>query len=515
MKRARQGQRKLFMAVLGTETNSYSPMPTGIDLFNHSTLMRRGGTFISGTDRHLFYLPLNIWRSRAEAQGWDVVEGIATLAMPAGETTAKAFAELKDEILTDLREAMPVDLVLLNLHGAMVADGSPDAEGELLAAVRAIVGPSVPLLAELDLHGHLTEQKLTQADVLIFYKEYPHTDVEDRAHELFDLAERMLDSGLKPTMARYDCKMLGLYPTTREPLKSFVSRMKEDYEKRPGVLSVSLVHGFPWSDSPDVGTFTLAVTESDEALASRVAIEMGEWVWAHRDELNPPFVAPDAAIDAIVNAPPVNSTTGPLVLADTGDNSGGGAANDSTFLLHALLARGLPACGSVAISPLWDPSTVSLAFDAGLGGSFDVRIGGKLGPASGPPLDTRVTVMGLRREAKQPFGPATVGLGDVAWLRIGDDAKDDDASLDIVCSTTRMQATHPDCFAQAGLDPMARRVLIVKSAQHFQGGFGSMAREIMWVASQGSTSVDFVALCKKHKRVTRALWPHVANPHDA
>ena len=91
MKRARQGQRKLFMAVLGTETNSYSPMPTGIDLFNHSTLMRRGGTFISGTDRHLFYLPLNIWRSRAEAQGWDVVEGIATLAMPAGETTAKAF----------------------------------------------------------------------------------------------------------------------------------------------------------------------------------------------------------------------------------------------------------------------------------------------------------------------------------------------------------------------------------------------------------------------------------------
>jgi microcystin degradation protein MlrC len=535
MKRVRGAPRKIFTALCGTETNSYSPIPTSIDLFSSSLMVHGGAPWSSTEQSHLFALPLGVWRRRAEAVGWEVVEGMAAFACPAGETTAQAFAELRDEILNDLRRALPVDAVLLNLHGAMVAEGAPDAEGQLLREVRSMVGPDVPLLAELDLHGHLTESKLAAADVLIFYKEYPHTcvrvltprhlgpyprlpprairrDVEDRAHELFNIAERMVDNGLVPTMARHDCRMLGLYPTTREPLRSFVARMKDDYEKRPGVLSVSLVHGFPWSDSPEVGTFALAVTEADEALASRIALEMGDWVWANRKEILLPSVAPDVAIEAIVCAPPAGEL-GPLVLADTADNAGGGAASDSTFLLHSLLER-LPESGSVAVSPLWDPSTVDLAFAAGLGATFDVRIGGKLGPASGPPLDARVTVKGLRRNAQQPFGSAIDDLGDVAWLRIGD-ADDDAAALDVICNSKRTQAFHPDCFAQAGLDPNRRRALIVKSAQHFNAGFGTMAREVMWVATPGSVSVDFAAIYRQHKRVSRTMWPDTANPHSA
>ena len=120
---------------------------------------------------------------------------------------------------------MPVDAVMLNSHGAMVAEGYPDAEGDLLGRVRQIIGADIPLLAELDLHGHQTQAKLDAADVLIYFKEYPHVDSQARAHEVFDIAQRMVEDGLRPCMAMHNCRMLGIYPTTREPLQGFVSHI--------------------------------------------------------------------------------------------------------------------------------------------------------------------------------------------------------------------------------------------------------------------------------------------------
>lgn len=492
--------RKLFTACLGTETNSFSPIPTGLDLFGRTMLVRNGE---HGEHPGLFALPLIEWKRLALARGWTVAEGLAAFATPAGTTTKPAYESLRDEILNDLDRAMPVDAVLLNLHGAMIADGYLDAEGDLLRCVRDRIGPDVPLLAELDLHGHQTQCKLDAADVLVYYKEYPHVDSVARAREVFEIAARMLEDGLRPTMAMHDCRMLGIYPTTREPMISFVERMQA-LEQEPGILSVSLAHGFPWGDTPEVGTRVVVVTDDDAALAEQTASTLGQWVWEHRDALLAPFVTPAAAIAETLQAPPGNA---PFVLADTADNTGIGAAGDSTFLLQALIDRGV---GGYAISPLWDPGAVELAFEAGPGSRLPMRIGGKLGPASGAPVDTTVTVMGLKRDGKQRFGDASAPLGDMAWLRIGD-AEDDDNAIDVVCNSHRVQAFHPDCFAEVGLDPLKVKNLVVKSTQHFHAGFGPIARDVLYVAAEGTGSMDYANL--PHEHVDAPLWPKVPDPH--
>ena len=503
--------RRIFTACLGTETNSFSPIPTGLGLFEQ-TMMVRNGEF--GKQVNLFGLPLIAWRERAAAVGWEVVQGLAAFATPAGDTTRSTYEALRDEILAGLEQAMPVDAVLLNLHGAMVAEGYPDAEGDLLSRVRQIIGADIPLLAELDLHGHQTQVKLDAADVLIYFKEYPHVDSEARAHELFDIAQRMVEDDLRPCMAMHNCRMLGIYPTTREPLQGFVTHMKA-VEQQSGILSVSLVHGFPWSNTPEIGTRVVVVTESDQALAEKTASELGHWVWQHREQIVAPFCSLEQALDTVVSA---TSDTKPFVLADMADNTGLGAAGDSTFVIAHLMERGI---GGVAVAPLWDPVAVTIAFDAGIGARLNMRIGGKLGVSSGDPLDLRVTVMGLARDALQPVGGGSAKLGDVAWLRIGD-ARVDDArdgstidnsnAIDIIINTERVQAFDPACFSVAGLDPMIPRALVVKSTQHFYAGFAPIAREVLYVATPGCGSMTFADI--EHPLVTADLWPRLDDPHN-
>lgn len=490
--------RRLFTACLGTETNSFSPIPTGLSVYQQTMLVRGGQ---HGERPNLFAVPLMRWKQQAQALGWTVVEGLAAFAAPAGDTTRSTHAALRDEILADLQRALPVDAVMLNLHGAMIAEGDPDAEGDLLARVRTLVGPAVPIAAELDLHCHLTRQKVASADILVIYKHYPHVDVAERADEVFSLLRRMLDGEIRPVMAVYDCAMLGIYPTTAQPLASLVERMTA-LEAEPGVLSVSLAHGFPWGDTPEVGTRVLVVTDGDAALAARHATALGEAIWAARDAIVPPFFSIDAAIDRVLAHAPDGR---PFVLADTADNPGIGAAGDSTFLLRRLIERGV---GGFALSPLWDPVATALAFDAGVGARLAMRIGGKLGPASGAALDLQVEVKALTADGWQPFGGAMAPLGRLAWLRAG--GTGDDAAVDIVVNDHRIQSFHPDCFRAAGIDPLRPRALVAKSTQHFHAGFAPIAREVLYVSAPGAGSMDMAAL--PHRQVQRALWPRVADP---
>jgi microcystin degradation protein MlrC len=490
--------RRIFTACLGTETNSFSPIPTGLSVFEGAMLVRGGD---HGERPSLFAVPLILWRERARALGWTVIEGLAAFATPAGDTTRAVHEALRDEILDDLRAAMPVDAVMLNLHGAMIADGYPDAEGDLLARVRELVGPDVPIAAELDLHCHLTELKVASADILVIFKEYPHVDVAERAAEVFDLLQARLEGRIRPVMALHECGMLGIYPTTAEPMVSIVAGMRAA-ERQSGVLSVSLAHGFPWGDTPEVGTRTLVVADGDLALARLHAAALADEVWTARERIVPPFYSIDAAIDRVLDAGPGDR---PFVLADTADNPGIGAAGDSTFLLRRLIERKV---WGAALSPLWDPIATQLAFDAGVGATLDLRLGGKLGRGSGDPLDLRVMVNGLTPEGWQPFGGAMAPLGRMAWLRIG--GPDDARAIDVVVNDYRIQTFHPDCFAEAGIDPLTPRLLVAKSTQHFHAGFAPIAREILYVSAPGSGSMDMAVL--PHTRVTRPLWPRVAQP---
>lgn len=479
---------KLFMASLATETNSFSPIPTGWTGFQEQLYTKEA----SRGDGALFALALTVWRRRAEARGWEVAEGLSTFAQPAGPTVRHVYEAMRDDILSDLRAAMPVDVVLMSMHGAMIAQGYDDCEGDMMARMREIVGPDAKIGLELDPHCHLTEEMLSNATAIICFKEYPHIDIEERAEELFTLCADAAEGKTAPVMRDYDCRMMTMYHTPFEPMRSYVDLMSA-MEGKDGVLSVSLAHGFPWGDSPRVGTRTLVITDDDAGLAEARARELGQALWALRDRLRrfPPM---DEGIDRAVAV-----EGAPVVLADFADNAGGGAPSDSTFVLRAALKRGLK---PIAFATFWDPVLVGMCIDAGIGAEMPVRVGGKIGPMSGDPVDLTVTVRGIAHDAVQHLGNGEMKMGDCVWLEAD--------GVHLIVSTQRTQTFHPEAFTNTGMDLSAMKYIVVKSSQHFYDGFAPIAAEVIHLATPGAITPDFTVI--PFTKRDDKYWPKSENP---
>jgi microcystin degradation protein MlrC len=486
---------RVFLGGIVTETNTFSPIPTGLDDFE---TIRRLEDVREGSE-------LAAIRDRCAARGFELVFGLSAFAQPAGRTVRSAYEALRSELLERLAEALPVDLVLLPLHGAMAAEGEDDCEGDLIERVRALVGPDVVVGVELDLHCHLTERMVRDADAIVIYQEYPHIDMATRAEELFDLCVATLQGRVRPVMAMVDCRTIGLFPTTREPLRSFVDAMRQA-EGRGGVLSLSLGHGFPWGDVADCGARMLAVVDGDPALAERTARAWARRFYEERAAISLRPLDLTEAIDRALASTPPGSEGGPVVLADQSDNPGGGAPGDSTFVLRALLERGIE---DAALGMIWDPIVVSLAHAAGPGARLRVRLGGKMGPASGDPLDLEVTVTGLARGLMQRWpqkeGAVESPCGDAAALRVG--------GIDVVVASRRTQVFSPEVFTRLGVDAASRRLVVVKSSQHFYAGFAPIAREILYVAAPGAVPVRIRDIPYEH--ADTAQYPFVEEPPGA
>ena len=483
---------KIFIATLATETNTFSPIPTGRAAFMgdrdwHRTDGSRHPASMGNT-------ALIAWRQAAEAEGHTIAESICASAQPAGTTLRNVYEELRGMVMDDLKAAMPVDVVLLCMHGAMVADGYEDCEGDTLAHARAIVGPEATIGLELDLHCHLTEQMRTTADVIITYKQYPHTDIADRAAELYTLSTRARRGEIRPVMAYHDCRMISMWRTSVEPMKSFVARMQA-LEGHDGILSVSFGHGFPWGDVPEVGAKMLVVADGDAAKAQALARSLGEEIWRIREECFPRHDSIDGGIDAALAA-----GRGPVVMADVADNAGGGAPSDNTDILRHLLDRGVT---NVAIGCFWDPVAVQFCTESGVGATFDLRIGGKCGVASGSPVDLRITVMALAAKHSQGgLSGSRANLGASAWVR--------GAGIDIILTSTRSQVFQPDAFTGLGCTLADKKMVVVKSTQHFYAGFAPIAAEVRYIAAPGAIAPDFAAI--PFTRRTTPYWPRVPDP---
>ncbi|MCX7629806.1 MAG: M81 family metallopeptidase [Geminicoccaceae bacterium] len=476
---------RVYAAGLGTESNSFSPVPTGLESFREYLWFEPG---THPEEARFFTGPLVAARARARSEGFTLIEGLHAFAAPAGPTSAETWHRLRARILAELEAASPVDVVLLSLHGAMIAEDCEDCEGELLRAVRARVGERAIVAAELDPHCHLTDQMLAHADILVLYKEYPHTDTLERAEELVDLALRAARGRIRPVMATADCRMLALFHTPREPVRGFVDRMKA-LEGRDGVLSVSLAHGFPWGDVPDCGARVLVVADGDRERARALARELAREVRAMRGNTTEPVFDLEEGLARALAYP-----GGPVVVADTADNAGGGAPSDSTFVLARLLATGVErAC----LGPLWDPVAVRFCHLAGIGARLSLRIGGKVGAVSGPPLDVEAEVVGLARDAEQRFGPGRTRLGDVAAIRIG--------GIEVLLNSVRTQAFDPALFTAHGIRLDDKKLVVVKSMQHFYAGFAPIAARVLWINGPGALSQDFARL--PYRRVRRPIWP--------
>jgi microcystin degradation protein MlrC len=215
---------RLFTASLATESNSFSPVPTNRASYE-AAFYFPPGQHPDHAPRHTT-APLFVGRRRARQEGFELVEGSCFWAEPSAPTVQADYEAMRDEILGQLEAAMPVDGVLLGLHGAMIAYGYDDAEGDILERVRKIVGPKVVIGVELDPHCHLTEKRVRLSDITILYKEYPHTDFVERAEELVTLILKTIRGEIKPVMSLVDCGMADLFPTSREPGRSFVNRMQ-------------------------------------------------------------------------------------------------------------------------------------------------------------------------------------------------------------------------------------------------------------------------------------------------
>ena len=443
---------RIFIASLVTETNTFSPIPTGEPSFAERLLRRGDGTRQTPSGGNV---PLIYWRRMSEAEGHEIVESLAAYAAPAGRTLKATYEKFRAIVTEDLRKAGKIDAVLLFMHGAMVAHGYDDCEGDMAAAVRAIVGPEVPIGMELDLHCHLTELMRTTCDVIVTYKEYPHVDGALRAREAYRLTTAAARGEIRPVMAFHDCRMIDMWRTPVEPMKSFVAKMAAA-EGKDGVLSVSFGHGFPWGDVADVGAKMIVITDGDEAKARRLAADFAQEIFALRDLTHTPHDSVEKGLDFAVSA-----NQGPIVLAEVADNAGGGAPSDSTFVLRRLVDR---AIRDVAIGYFWDPIAVRFCAEAGEGAELDLRIGGKCGAVSGDPVDLSVRVMRIVENHTQTgLSGGISAMGTTVWVEAN--------GIDIVLNTTRTQVFHPDGFTKLGLDVAKRKIIVVKSTQHFYAGF--------------------------------------------
>ena len=466
---------KVFFAALGTETNTFSPLPTSLASFKDRDYYPSGThpgkpTFLSA--------PLHVLRERCAALGWELAEGVIAAAQPSGTTTRAAYETLREELLADLAKAMPVDMVVLGMHGAMVADGYDDCEGDVLARVRAMVGSTVIVGAELDLHAHLSSQMVQEADVLVLYKEYPHTDIMARAKELVDLCFATYDKKIQPVAALVDCNMIVPIHTTREPGASIVKRL-QSFEGKAGILSVSVAHGFATGDVPEMGTKVLVYANGDLAGAQALARQLADELIAMRDSLLVPYRSIDQALDEALSAAP-----GPVVLADRADNPGSGAVGDATFMLRRMLERKIQ---HAAVGPFWDPIAARIAFDAGVGATLRMRIGGKIGPLSGDPVDVQCSVKALKREMSMTsLSGGQTPLGDCALveaegIEIGPAPTEVTLSPELAMPIEDLELTvrSYNCLKREGINTVAELIALTED-------------QLMHIRNFGSKSVDEV-----------------------
>ncbi len=475
---------KLFAASIGTETNTFAPIPTALESFHESFYAPPGQ---HPDDAKLCTAPFWVARRRARAEGWTLVEGTCTFAEPAGLVSRAAYETLRDEVLSQLRAAMPVDGVLLGLHGAMVADGYDDCEGDLIENVRTIVGPDTPIGVELDPHCHMTQKRVKNATLIICFKEFPHTDFVARGEEVVELTLQAIRGTIKPVMSLVDCRMIGSFPTTIEPMRGFVDKISA-LEGKDGVLSISLAHCFPYADVPEMGARVLVITDNQRAAGDTLARTLADEFFGMRGKTQPDFQTPDGAIDIALKE------SGTVVVADPSDNPGGGAPGDSTVILRRLIERGIT---NVALAPIWDPVAVHMCFMAGVGGQLRLRFGGKTAPTSGQPIDALITVTHLQRDATQTFVGATVPLGDSAAITFD--------GISVVLITKRNQALGSDMLTGMGVEIKGKKMVVVKSTNHFHAAFAPFASRVLYCDSGGPIPRDHRQV--PYTRVQRPIWP--------
>ncbi|MCJ8322809.1 MAG: M81 family metallopeptidase [Rhizobiales bacterium] len=491
---------RIFVAGIATETNSFSPIFVGLDDFKASLY---AAPYKHPETPTLCTAALVVLRQRAKKDGIDLIEGTTSWADPGGLISQQCYETLRDEILAQVTAAIkqqPLDGVVLCLHGAMIAQGYDDPEGELICQIRKLVGDKTIIGANLDPHSHLTAKRFEYADILCAFKEFPHTDFVQTGEQIVDLVIRSIKGEIKPKMAQYDCKMIDIFPSSRQPMRQFVDDML-DGERQQGVLSLSLIHGFMAGDSPWMGTKMIAIYDDNMDIAAHLAKDFGDKIISIRGQSMPSMLTEDIAVEQALLV--VTKQQTPVIIADVWDNPGGGVAGDGTIILQSLLSLKPKNTNiKIAIGTIWDPMAVQLCFKAGIGAIIPLRFGAKSAPNTGQPIDKMVTVINLNAEAAQTFGASQVPMGASVVIEF--------EGVQVILNSTRAQAFEPSLFENMGIEPLSQDILVIKSTNHFYAGFNKISDHIIYcdAGKPYPNNPKTTAYTKAPKNI----WPLVDDP---
>lgn len=481
---------RIAIGELMHETNTFSNVPTTKELFQLWE-WETGAELVANHRQVRDFLGGMI--DRAEELGIEVVPTFATMAYPAGTITKETYDELKSTLLQTLAQAGPVDAICLSLHGAGVAEGVDDLEGDLLQAVRDAFGYSIPLIVTLDLHGNLTEKMVSEADALLGVHLYPHIDCYERGREAVELAEKMVLGAVKPKMHLTRLPLMIPTSTTNlSPAKDINERCYK-WEQEAGVIDCAFFHGFPYTDIPQVCVSVLAVTNGDEQLAKRASEDVAALIWDKREEFSPNVLSCAEAIEQALRTEGM-----PIVINETSDNPGGGTPGDGTHLLRAMLDAGLE---KACFGFIYDPQAVEIAHQAGAGATIEIELGGKTDDLHGEPIPLTAYVKSLsdgRFTASTPMGRGSlVNLGKSVRLQAG--------GVDIIVCSVKSQVLDEQIFLLHGIDVSTYKIVALKSSQHFRAAFEPISAAIVTADSPGLTTQLFNVF--PYERINRPMYP--------
>ncbi len=471
--------RKPRIAVAGFqhETNTFAPVGTGyrdfLDGGGWPGLTTRAD--VLDTFRGL-NIPISGFIGTAAATA-EIVPILWTSAEPANRVTADAFERICEIITDGLRAAGPLDGVYLDLHGAMVAEGFEDGEGELLRRIRDLCGPDVPIAVSLDLHANISPQLVAQADVITIYRTYPHLDMDTAGTRAWALLREIIRTGTRPAKAfRQASSLIPLSAQCTDfgPLRALYDRL----ESVAPAITADIALGFPLSDVRDCGP-SLVTYATDTVSAQVVADDLIKDLERAMAALDNALLTPE---NAVAQALALTQSGGTVVLADVQDNSGAGAMSDTTGLLRALVAAGTK---RVILGTLWDPAAASQAHAAGVGRRISIALGGHSGPKDVAPLACQAQVLALTDGVFTCTGEmqcdVVTEIGPTARLKIDTGGAD----VEVVVSALRHQTIDQAALRHIGADPANYRIVALKSTVHFRADFAPMAIEVLNVGTPG------------------------------
>lgn len=430
------------------------------------------------------------------ARGIELVHTLQTKTVTSGPPNRATFERMLDELVRLIDAALPADGVILTLHGAMVADGYADAELEILRRVRAITGPELPIAVTLDFHANISVELADLANIIVGYDTYPHIDLAERAREGVGLLAEVVHGTFMPVMKIVRPPLMPVpqaQHTSTGPFRKILDRAHA-VEQSGAARSITVAGGFAYSDISIAGMSIIAITDDDPEAATCIAEELAELAWSLREDMLVTNTTPDQAVREAIALGPGD---GPVILVDVSDNIGAGSPGDGTALLHELLAQN----ATDATMIIADAEASAAAFAAGVGGQIHIEVGGKVDDMHGEPVAIHGSVRLLCDGKWVHEGPENAGVpvdsGPTAVLRMG--------GVNIVLTTRKTAPGDLQQLKSVGIDPVRQRIIVVKSAVRWRGGYEPIARHAIHVDTPGICGSDLNRLTFQH--VKRPIFP--------